>query len=56
MPFIVTVAPTEPLVGVNDEIVGALITVNIALLVPVPPGVVTLIAPVDAVAGTVAVI
>jgi hypothetical protein len=56
VPVIVIVAPIAPLVGVNEVMVGFLITVNIAVLVPLPAGVVTLIVAVDAVAGTVAVI
>jgi hypothetical protein len=58
VPRIVTVVPTGPLVGENDEIVGfaAVVTVNLASLVSVPPGVVTEIRPVAAPAGTVAVI
>ncbi len=40
MPVIVTVAPLAPLVGVKDEIAGALIKVN-PVFVAVPPGVVT---------------
>jgi hypothetical protein len=56
VPVSVTVTPIAPLVGVNDEIVGALMTVNICALAPVPPGPVTLIVPVDAPLDTVAVI
>src|SRR5258706_538097 len=55
-PLIVTEVPTGPLVGENDEIVGAPMTVNVAPLVSAPPGVVTLIFPVVAFAGTMAVI
>src|SRR5438132_10221555 len=48
---------TGPLVGGEALRLGAgLVTVKLALLVAVPPGVVTLIGPVDAPAGTVAVI
>ena len=54
VPLIVTLVPTGPLVGVKLVIVGALTTVNAALLVAVPPGVVTLNGPVVAPAGTVA--
>ena len=57
LPVMVTLAPTCPLVGVNDVSVGAgLATVKLALLVAVPPGVVRLIGPLEAPAGTVAVI
>jgi hypothetical protein len=55
-PVIVTVAPTDPLVGVKVDTTGPLITVKLAALVPVPPGVVTLIVLVTAAAGTVVVI
>lgn len=53
-PLIVTLAPTAPLVGTTPVMRGA--TVKFAELVPVPPGVVTLMGPVMALAGTVAVI
>ena len=53
-PLMTTLAPTAPLVGVNPVIRGA--TVKLAALVAVPPGVVTLMGPVVAFAGTVAVI
>jgi len=54
-PVIVTFVPTGPLVGVNDEMVGAgTVTVNTVALVAVPPGVVTAIGPVIAPLGTVA--
>lgn len=56
VPVIVTLVPTIPLVGVNDVMVGGLMTVKLLALAPVPAAVVTLIAPVDALAGTVAVI
>jgi len=56
VPVIVTVAPTAPDVGVKLVIVGAATTVKDAELVPVPPDVVTLIFPVVAPVGTVAVI
>jgi hypothetical protein len=55
VPVIVTDVPTGPNVGVNDVIVGGG-TVKLVRLDPVPPGAVTLIGPVVAVAGTVAVI
>jgi hypothetical protein len=57
VPVIVTDVPTGPDVGVNDVIVGQAATVKLVRLDPVPPpGVVTLIGPVVAVVGTVAVI
>ena len=53
VPVMVTVAPTRPLVGENEEIVGAGgVTVKSPALVAVPPGVVTVILPVVAPAGT----
>src|SRR5438552_9855633 len=58
-PLIVTPARTVPLAGLNELIVGAegaTVTVKLVALVAVPPGVVTLIAPVVAPLGTVAVI
>jgi hypothetical protein len=58
-PVIVTLIPTGPLVGEKLLIVGAPgaeVTVKLVALVAVPPGVVTLIFPVVAPAGTVAVI
>jgi uncharacterized protein GlcG (DUF336 family) len=58
VPTIVTFVPAGPLVGVNDEMVGAGgttgVTVNAFALVAVPPGVVTAIKPLDAPEGTVA--
>src|SRR5256712_8816342 len=55
VPLIATLVPTAPLVGVKPVIVGGLaVTVKLPALVPVPPGVVTLIVPVVAPAGTVA--
>jgi hypothetical protein len=53
-PLIVTVVPTGPMVGAKIVIVGGFTTVNAPLLVAVPAGVVTLIGPVVARAGTVA--
>ena len=53
VPVIVTVAPTLPLSGVNELMVG--VTVKLAALVPVPLAVVILIGPVVAVVGTLAV-
>ena len=56
VPVIATVVPTGPLAGVKLVMVGALavVTVNAVALVAVPPGVVTLIGPLVAPAGTVA--
>jgi hypothetical protein len=56
LPVIVTVAPTGPLVGLKPLIVGGLITVKLEPLVVLPPGVVTVIGPLVAPVGTVAVI
>lgn len=58
VPVTVTRVPAVPLVGENDEIVGAAApgdTVKLAVLAPVPPAFVTEIGPVVAPAGTVAV-
>lgn len=52
----VTEAPADPLVGLNDVIVGPVVTVKLAELVAVPAGLVTEIFPVVAPVGTVAVI
>jgi hypothetical protein len=54
----VTDVPDEPELGVNEETMGpeVVVTVNDAVLVPVPAGVVTAIGPVVAPVGTVAVI
>ena len=56
VPVIVTLAPTAPLVGEKLVIEGAGITVKLLALVAVPPAVVTLMVPVVAPLGTVAVI
>ncbi|HYR17113.1 MAG TPA: hypothetical protein VEQ67_23290, partial [Mycobacterium sp.] len=56
VPLMVTLVPTGPVVGVKLEIVGGLMTVKLPVLLAVPPEVVTLIGPVAAPAGTVAVI
>ena len=57
LPVMVTEVPDGPEVGVNEETAGAVpVTVNEAVLVPVPAGVVTATGPVVAPAGTVAVI
>ena len=55
-PVIVTTVPVGPPAGVKLEMVGVLPTKKLPALVPVPPGVVTAIAPVVAPDGTVAVI
>lgn len=55
LPAIVTLVPTGPLAGVNEVMLGATMTVKSAALAPVPAGLVTLIFPVVAPAGTVAV-
>ena len=57
VPVIVTDVPTGPLVGAKLVIAAAgAVTVKLAVLVAVPPGVVTLSVPVVAPVGTVAVI
>src|SRR5437773_292193 len=56
VPLMVTLVPTGPLPGVGRVTGGGLITVKLAALLAVPPGVVTLIGPLVAPAGTVAVI
>jgi hypothetical protein len=57
VPLIWTDVPGAPLVGLNDEMVGALaVTMKAELLVAVPRGVTTWIAPVTALFGTTAVI
>jgi hypothetical protein len=57
VPLIVTLVPTVPLVGEKFVIVGALaVTVKLLALVAVPSDVVTIIGPVVAPLGTVAVI
>jgi len=56
VPVMVTLVPTRPLVGVNEVMLGATMTVKSPALVPVPAELVTLIFPVVAAAGTVAVI
>src|SRR6202007_233906 len=52
----VTLVPAGPLAGVKLVTVGGLMTVKLLALVAVPPGVVTLMVPVVAPDGTVAVI
>src|SRR5918996_505023 len=53
VPVIVTTVPTGPLAGVKLVMVGrGVVTVKLVLLVAVPPGVVTRIRPVVALAGT----
>ena len=54
VPAITTDVPTGPLVGEKLETVGC--TRNFALLIAVPPGAVTVIAPVNAPSGATAVI
>jgi hypothetical protein len=56
VPVIVTTVPTRPLWGAKPVIVGGATIVKELALVAVPPGVVTMIGPVVAFAGTVAVI
>ena len=56
VPLIATVVPTAPLVGLKLVIVGAGTIVNEEVLVAVPADVVTVMVPVVAPAGTVAVI
>jgi len=56
VPVSVTTVPTGPFEGLNEVIAGATITVTLVALVPVPAGLVTLIFPVVAPVGTVAVI
>jgi hypothetical protein len=56
LPVIVTTVPTGPEVGEKPVTMGVSRTTNGLLLVAVPPGVITLIGPVVAPAGTVAVI
>ena len=57
VPVIVTLVPGVPLVGLNVVMVGAgTLTVKLVEDVAVPPGVVTVIVPVVAPIGTVAVI
>src|SRR5205807_10070179 len=54
VPLIVTLVPAGPLLGAKLVIVGGLSTVKLLALLVVPPGVVTLIGPLEAPAGTVA--
>ncbi len=57
VPVIVTAVPAAPLAGVKLVIVGAgPATVKLVVLVAVPLGVVTVIGPLPAVAGTVVLI
>ena len=56
VPLMVTEVPGWPAVGVNELIVGTTVTTKSAELVLVPAVVLTLMGPVVAVAGTVAVI
>ncbi len=54
VPLIVTLVPAGPRLGVKLVIVGGLTTVKLLALFVVPPGVVTLIGPLEAPAGTAA--
>ena len=54
VPLMVTLAPIAPVAGEKPEIAGPATTVNAPELVAVPPGVVTLMVPDVAPAGTVA--
>ena len=54
VPLIVTLVPAGPLTGAKPVIVGGLSTVKLPELLAEPPGVVTLIGPLEAPAGTVA--
>ena len=56
VPVIVTCVPALPEAGVKDVIVGALTIEKVPALEPLPSGVVTLILPVVAPLGTIAVI
>ena len=56
VPVIVTLAPIAPLLGEKLVMAGGGITVKLLALVAVPPAVVTLMVPVVAPLGTVAVI
>src|SRR5882762_8903856 len=54
VPLIVTLVPAGPLPGVKLVTVGGFTTAKLLALLAVPPGVVTLIGPLEAPAGTVA--
>jgi hypothetical protein len=56
VPLMVTLAPAGPLAGVKLETVGGLMTVKLPALLAVPAGLMTLIGPLVAPVGTVAVI
>lgn len=56
VPLILTDVPTPPLLGVKPEIVGCTTTVKLLALVAIPASVVTVIVPVVAPLGTVALI
>jgi len=56
VPLIITRVPTLPLVGVKVMLAGVASTVKLVELVPVPATVVTLMGPVVAPVGTLAVI
>jgi hypothetical protein len=55
VPLMVTLVPTGPLVGAKLVTVGGLMTVKLPALLAVPAGLMTLIGPLVAPAGTVAV-
>jgi hypothetical protein len=55
VPLMITLAPAGPLAGVKLEIVGGLMTVKLLTLLAVPAGLMTLIGPLVAPVGTVAV-
>jgi hypothetical protein len=55
VPLMVTLAPAGPLAGVKLETVGGLMTVKLPALLAVPAGLMTLIGPLVAPVGTVAV-
>jgi hypothetical protein len=56
LPEIVTSAPTGPLAGLYPVMAGRASTVKFVVVVAMPPGLVTVIGPDDAVAGTEAMI
>src|SRR5207237_10187667 len=56
VPVSVTLVPVGPLTGVNEVMLGTTVTVKLVALVPVPAALVTVIFPVVAPVGTVALI
>jgi hypothetical protein len=56
LPVSVTLAPTGPVAGANSVMLGGGMTAKLVTLVATPPGVVTAIVPLEAPAGTMAVI